>query len=236
MDQTAQDKLESLLAPISETFPGGEDLAYSPLIDEIREARRADDPTLARGEWDAPLKSAEWGKVIALCKAGLRTRSKDLQLAAWYAEALVRQGGFAGAAWGFRLLTGMLQRFWETLYPAFDPNDPDERAGKFEWLDAQLGQALRQAPLTSGGYDWYRWKESRDLENLGLRDINARETAIAEGKLTGEAFDKSARDSGVMWFQTLANDLEEARAGFDGLLNEVARRFGEKAPNLACVR
>ncbi|MDR1424834.1 MAG: type VI secretion system protein TssA [Azoarcus sp.] len=239
MDQTTQNKLEILFAPISAEWPGGEDLAYSPLLDEIRAARRADDATLTQGEWDAPLKVAEWGKVCALCEAGLRTRSKDLQLAAWYAEALVRQNGFAGATFGFRLLSGLLQRYWETLHPVFDPDDLDERAGKIEWINTQLRQMLRQVPLTSpqqGGYDWYHWQESRDTENLGLRDVHAREQAIAEGKLAGEVFDKSARDSGVVWFQTLNTDLTEARAGFDELTAEVDRCFGERAPSLGGVR
>jgi len=240
MDQALQEKLESLLAPIAEDHPGGEDLTYSPLYEQIREARRADDPSLPQEEWEAPVKAAEWGRVCTLCEAGLRTRSKDLQLAAWYTEALVRQDGYSGAAFGFRLITGLLQRFWEVLYPAFDQTDMEERSSKIEWLNTQLGQTLRQVPITApqqGGYDWFRWQESRDVENLGRGgDPKAKDKALAEGKLSGEVFDKCARDSGVVWFQTLSSDLAQARAAFDELVAEMDNRFGEHTPVLAGVR
>ncbi|MDR1064108.1 MAG: type VI secretion system protein TssA [Azoarcus sp.] len=235
MDETWQDQLESLLAPISEEQPGGEDLAYSTLFEQIREARRADNPALTQGDWVTPVKLAEWDKVCAWCEAGLRARSKDLQLAAWYVEALVREEGFVGAGFGFRLIAWLLQRYWEPLFPV----DLEERTGKLAWLDLQLGPALRQTPLTSprqGGYAWYRWQESREVDNLGLRGDAAREEAIAEGKLSGEAFDKSARDSGVLWFGQLADDITAAHNAFGELCREVENRFGDEAPHFAGIR
>ncbi|WP_255992273.1 type VI secretion system protein TssA [Chitinolyticbacter albus] len=239
MDQAAQDKLEALLAPISTDRPAGDDLGYSPMFDQIREARRADDPALSQGDWAASVKTAEWGKVRQMCEEALRTQSKDLQLAVWYVEALTKQEGYAGAAFGLKLITGLLERYWEALYPELDLDDLDERVGKLEWMNTQLGQALRQVPLTSpqqGGYDWYRWQESREVENLGLRDSESRERAIAEGKLSGDAFDKSARDSGLAWFQKLVDGLATARAAYTELDAASDERFGHSAPSLSDVR
>lgn len=239
MDQALQDKLETLLAPISADRPAGEDLGYSALFDQIREARRADDPALSQGDWAASVKVAEWSKVRQLCEEALRGQTKDLQLAVWYAEALTKQDGYVGAAFGLQLVLGLLQRYWETLYPELDPDDLDERVGKLEWMNVQLGQALRQVALTSpqqGGYDWYRWQESREVENLGLRDGDARERAISEGKLSGDAFDKSARDSGVAWFQKLVDGLAATRAAYGELDRAIDERFGYSAPSLAEVR
>lgn len=239
MDELVEAPPAALLAPISPDRPAGEDLAYSALFDDIREARRADDPGLAQGEWASSLKVAEWSKVRDLCEQALGGRSKDLRLAVWYAEALTRQRGFAGAATALSVVAGLLKSYWETMYPALDPADLDERAGRLEWLNTQLGQVLRQIPLTApqhGGYDWYRWQESREVDNLGLRDADLRERALAEGRLSGEAFDRSARSSGIAWFRRLSAEVAAARGAYDALDAAVGACFGSAAPSLGEIR
>jgi type VI secretion system protein ImpA len=240
LDQTLLDKLERLLAPISDAYPGGEDLQFHEVFDLIKEARRADDPMLPQGDWSTSLKVAEWGKVIQLCEAALSTQSKDLQLAVWYAEAQVHQDGYRGTALGFRLIAGLLGRFWEALYPRPDPNgELDERVSKLEWLDIQLDRVLREQPLVSpqyGGYNWYQWQASRNTENLKRRGADAYDKAIAEGAITGNAYDKGARDSGVLWFKELVADLAIAHTAYDDLVRAVNECFGPAAPSLSKMR
>jgi type VI secretion system protein ImpA len=43
--------LNTLLAPISEAAPCGEDLLFSADFDAIQHARRFEDPSLDQGEW-----------------------------------------------------------------------------------------------------------------------------------------------------------------------------------------
>ena len=236
---TTQDKLATLLAPISADQPAGQDLGYSALFDQIRDARRADDPGLAQGDWAQQLKTADWSKVIQLCEQGLSQQSKDLQLAAWYGEALVKTRGFAGAQLGLQLIDGLLERYWETGYPEYDPEDLDERVGKLEWFNNQMGMALREVALTDprhGGYNWHQWQESREVENMGLKDDQSKETAIAEGKLAGDIFDKSVNASGALWFQQLQQQLEQTQQSYQALDRRVDQCFGFAAPNLAEMR
>ena len=126
-----------LLEPIPGNHPGGSDLAYYKEFDAIREARRADDPTLAQGEWVTEIKAAQWPLVRELCEEALRNRTKDFQIACWYTEALTRLEGFTGLETGLKLLNGLLTDFWEFAYPELDPSDLEERISKFEWLDTQ---------------------------------------------------------------------------------------------------
>ncbi|WP_231550511.1 type VI secretion system protein TssA [Chitinibacter sp. ZOR0017] len=231
--------LVRLLAPINEHQPAGEDLSYSMLFDQIREARRADDPSLAQGEWEQQLKTADWNKVRQLCEQALSTQSKDLQLAVWLTEALVKTQGFVGAQLGLAVLDGLLAQYWEQAYPELDPDDLDERVGKLEWLNTQLGQALRQVPLIDprhGAYHWLQWQESREVENLGLKDPQARENAVAEGKLAGDVFDKSVQYSGPTWFAQLHQQLERLQASYQALDQQADLRFGYAAPSLAEIR
>ena len=231
--------LEALLAPIPGDQPGGEDLSYGSEFDAIRDARRADDPNLAQGEWETEVKTANWPKVRELCESLLKNRSKDLQLACWYAEAMAQTNGFRGLHWGLQVLNSLVSDFWEFCYPALEPDDLDERAGKIEWLSAQLPLVVRGIPMTSresGGYSWLRWEESRAVANLGLKDPDAMAKAIAEGKLSGEAFDKAVAASGRAFYEKLNAEIAEAVVSLSELESGVDRAFGHDAPGLKDLR
>src|SRR5689334_21302129 len=98
---------DELLDPISGESPGGIALRYDPVYDKIKEARRE-----AEDAWGGEPKKADWNLVVKLSKEALAKRSKDLQIAAWLTEALVRRQGYAGLRDGLGLLDGMLDRYW----------------------------------------------------------------------------------------------------------------------------
>ena len=119
--------LDVLLQPISDDNPSGESLRYSGIYDEISEARRADD-NLNQGAWQSELKVADYRRVIDLAVPALSSQSKDLQIAAWLSEALVKQHGFAGLRDSLKLMAGFQENFWETLHPEVDEGDQEGRA------------------------------------------------------------------------------------------------------------
>lgn len=228
-----------LLEPIPGGHPGGTDLAYFKEFDAIREARRADDPSLAQGAWVTEVKAAQWPLVRELCEEALRKKSKDFQIACWYTEALTRLEGFGGLDTGLKLLNGLLTDFWEFAYPELDPTDLEERISKFEWLDTQMPHVLRSVPMTnakSGGYSWLQWEESRSVENLGARDAQAKEAALAEGKLSAEMFDKAADASGGKFYEKLLAQLILVQNTHAELETLVDRAFGADAPSLRSLR
>lgn len=233
------DAIQDLMQPIAGDNPAGTDMSYSVVFDQIREARRYDDPSLAQGEWALALKVADWPRVIGLCEKTLQQHSKDLQLLVWYTEALVRTRGFDGAGSGLLAIAAWLRNYWETGFPPFDPHDLDERIGKLEWLNQQLALALKQVPLVApaqGGFHWLDWYQSRELDNLGLRNPEARLAALEAGKLSGEQFDKAAQDSGRQWFQNLAAELDRLSLAYRQLDELVDKCFGEQAPALVALR
>jgi type VI secretion system protein ImpA len=229
---------EALLAPIPGGNPGGEDIAYSTEIDAIREARRSDDARLAQGEWQTEIKAAQWPRMRELCESILVGRSKDMQVAAWYSEALTRLEGFIGLARGLAVWNGLLTDFWEFCYPVLDADDLEERVSKIEWLNRELALAVRMIPLTSSatGYSWLKWEESRAVDNLGLKDPAAKEAAIAEGKLSGETFDLAVTNSGLGFYERLYQDLSHAQYVLGEVMRHVDARFGQQAPSLSELR
>jgi len=142
--------VEALLVPISSERPSGESLQYSPQYDEIREARRSDD-NLTQGDWEHEPKSAEWPKVVDLSTSALSSLTKDLQIGSWLTEAIVALHGFVGLRDGLRLMRGLHERFWETLYPEIDGEDLEARANALAWLDSKLELPLKNVSLTKSG-------------------------------------------------------------------------------------
>ncbi|HWV08497.1 MAG TPA: type VI secretion system ImpA family N-terminal domain-containing protein, partial [Pseudomonas sp.] len=86
-DAPAPELLQALLAPLSEEAPCGVSLRYEPDFDRLREMRREDDTSLPTGVWKAEVKRSDWAAVERLASDLLKTRSKDLMVAAWLGEA-----------------------------------------------------------------------------------------------------------------------------------------------------
>jgi len=226
--------LELLGLPVAPDRPGGEDVSLAPELDEIREARRGDDPGLAQGDWAQPPRRPQWPRVAALCERILRERSKDLQVAGYYAEALAANAGFPGLARGLATMAALLERFWDSCHPAL-AGAGEERAARLEWLNRHLVPAVRQIPLTtpeSGGHGLVRWQQALAVANLGRRGAEHREEALRDGHLDPEALERAVAASGPGHFHRLLAEIREAEAAAADLAAVAAARFDQDPPSL----
>jgi type VI secretion system protein ImpA len=231
--------VEALLAPIAGENPAGKDLLNGRTYDVIREARRADD-ALPQGEWVRDVKAANWPVVIEKSSEALALESKDLQIACWLVEALVKWHGFSGLRDGLHLLRELHERFWESFYPEVEDGDLEARANLLAWLNTRLAPTIGDISLTQGAngekYGWLRWKESREVDNVGRRDQAALAAAVAEGKITGEQFDKATETTPLAYYQELLEDVNQSWEEFAALEGVVEARYGQEAPGLAAMR
>ena len=125
---------EDILVPIPGENPSGADLRYDTkllVLDKLKEARRQDDE-LDQGAWQSERKTANWPLALKLAQETLATTSKNLQVAAYLAEALLQTEKFAGLRHGLDLVYRLLTEFWDTVYPAIDPEDPETREDRAE--------------------------------------------------------------------------------------------------------
>lgn len=144
--------IAQLLVPVSMQEACGTDLSFSTEVDDIVQARTQDDPSLAQGEWVAALKEADWDFVAQRCAALLESRSKDLRLAVWLAEAHAKLRHFRGLGDGFALLAGMCERYWDGMFPLPDDGDGHEqRSGNLAWLLARTPQLVRRMAVSEDG-------------------------------------------------------------------------------------
>jgi type VI secretion system ImpA family protein len=227
--------LDALLSPITGPNPSGENLRYTTIYDAIKEARR-EEPELPQGVWALEWKQANWPLVIKLITEALITRTKDLQLATWLTEALLRREGITGLRAGLDLIKALIGRFWSTLYPPIDEGDLEWRAATLEWLATRMDEPIKRIPLTHNGLDWFRYNESRVVpsrsEASGSKDRqHQRAMAIKEGKLTPEEFNQAFEETPKTFYIKLVGDFDAALDSVDALAAACREKFGELAPS-----
>lgn len=230
--------VNELLAPIPGSDPAGSDASFSDQFDRIREARRADDPTLAQGEWQTELKVADWREAQSLAEDVLLRSSKDLQAAVWLGEAVISRHGLEGAKETFELLAGILDTYWEGLYPRADDGDLEERAGKLAWFNTYGGRALQMIMLNDdpqSSLNLAGWIDSREVDNLGRQNAEAYQAAMDEGRINGETFDARilATDEGLI--RERIDQVAAAREAFTRFSALSDSRLGRDAPSLTAI-
>jgi type VI secretion system protein ImpA len=233
---------ENLLSPIAGDNPSGQDVRYDTkllLYDKIKEARRVDD-NLAQGAWEHERKVADYALVGKLAQEALTTRTKDLQLAAWLTEAALRTEGFSGLRQGLVLCHGLIDRYWDTLYPPLEDGDSELRAAPMDWLGSALEIPLKNTPLVRAGYDWLKLKESRVVgyedQAKTDKDKKARAKMLAEGKLAPEAFDKAFVETPKAFYLQSEKDLDSCLEALKSLDDLCTAKFGDAAPSLGKLK
>jgi type VI secretion system protein ImpA len=231
---------ETLINPIPGENPSGQNLRYDPVYDAIREARREEE-VISAGVWSCETKKANFKKVIELSTNALSSKTKDLQIAAWLTEATLATEGLPGLTQGLNLLRGLLENFWDTLYPEIEDKDLEMRLGPVEWVATRLDARIRRVPLTKNKLDWVRFEESRRVAYEADASGNeakteARRLAIEEKKCTGEEFDEAAKASGPSFFEKLTKDLVTAGEAINALEKVSDEKYGRIAPSFANIR
>lgn len=234
-------EIEPFLTPISGANPSGENLFYTEVYDLIKEAKRSDD-LLEKGEWQTDLKRSDWRRVIEICSAAIKEKSKDLQIAVWLTEALLRQHGFSGLSFGLRLLAGLTSGFWETLYPQMENGDLDFRAGPFTYLNEKMPDALKKVPICdpdhSKGFNYYIWEESTQVgfdSGLDKEQKERRQHLIDSGKISAEEFKTAVNLSSIRFYSDRQNQLVECRDKLKTLDEIVTKKFAPDPPGFTQI-
>jgi type VI secretion system protein ImpA len=230
----AQYNLESLLAPIGDESPAGDDLEYDA---EFLALERAAAPKAERAIGDS-VKAAEepdWDKVAELARTVLG-RSKDLRAAVHLTTAWTRTSGMPGWNAGLSLIRGLLEHFWDSVHPqldAEDDNDPTMRVNSVVPLGDLQGVLgyFRTTPFV----------QSPRLGRFDLRDLR-----IANGTLKVTATEGEpqaslteieaccmdcAEDELVAVTAAISQSLENAKA-IDGIFNDRVGTAGPDFKNL----
>ena len=239
--------LERLLTPIEGENPAGRDMreddALVPLYFQIKDARSAARAAerSAVDEEDTGSIAPEWRTIVEMAPDVLAETSKDLEIACWLTEALIRFEDFAGLRDGFKLMKGLVEGFWDNLYPPEDEIDgPEAKFAPLSGLNGEGGdgtliQPIRQIFLTQGDTPFAAW-HYRQASELASLDEARRTARVDAGAPTLEMIDTSARQTSADFFRTLSQDLSGAIEAFKELEAALDARLGMDGPPTSNIR
>jgi type VI secretion system protein ImpA len=235
--------LETLLSPISAEAPTGTDVRtdFSPtsnyfrLRDARAEARAAERAaeTSADGEGGAD----GWRAVRTLALKILSEQAKDLEVAAWLTEALVRSNGLAGLAAGAELIGGLVERYWDQLFPMPDEDGMETRVAPVTGLNGQggdgtLSQPLFKLPLFKDGNGekvmLFQYEQSAELE--AISDQARKEARLRAGVVPYDQMQGYARANPPGAYVALRRDLAAATEAWTGMAAKLDAAAGNDSP------
>ncbi len=194
--------------------------------------RRAD----SDDEAQAPLK--EWQQILESGTALLTDRSKDLEVAVWLVEAAVRLDGFAGLADGFRLLTGLVERFWDDVHPLPDEDGVGARITAVAGLngigaEGTLIQPIRKVMLLrndDGFAFWHFQLAQRAVQTPDTRNRPNRKPPPTPDTLRQRMAAVPVADK-----RRLLSDIRACRTTFATLDRVLTERCGTEAPPTSAI-
>ena len=228
--------VDDLLNPIDGPNPSGTDLRYDEIYSKIKEARR-EEAVPPAGMTESDRKVADNPLVIKLSTEALTKKTKDLWLAAWLTEAWVKQNGFSGLRDGLTLCHGLVEKFWDTLYPAIEDGDAELRAAPLEFLATRLEIPLKSVRLVQK--EPYGYTDVQESRKLGYEDDaksdeakQTRAAAIEQGKVALEALDKCFEETPKAFYVKSEKELDGCLEILAPLKESCNAKFGDMAPSL----
>jgi type VI secretion system protein ImpA len=226
--------ISSLSTPLlSAHGPCGEDLIFSADFDDIQEARRFDDPSIAQGEWVTEIKEADWPAVVRTCETILASKAKDLRVASWLIEARCKIAGISGLADGYALLGQLCETFWNDIHPQPDDGDIEQRIGVLDWLANQTPRLLREIPLTrsgKGNYSLVDLESARATAKQIERNPGQADEIARNAHLSLDSFEAAVKDTAKAFFAEGLREAERTRRVIQEVQSVLDSRMGEFSP------
>jgi len=231
---------DDLLNPIEGPNPSGANLRYNPVYDKIKEARREEDQP-PPGMTERDRKTADNSLVIKLTTDTLTTKTKDLQLAAWLTEALLKQKGFGGLRDGLAVCHGLVEKFWDTVYPEIEDGDVQARGAPLGFIGTKLEIPLKLIPVVEKAkYGFLDHQQSREIgyeDQAKSDDAKKKRTlAIKEGKVAPEVFDTAFEDTPKKFYAQAEKDLDACLQLVRQLQESCDPKFVEEGPSFGPLR
>ena len=241
--------LEAILAPLAGDQPTGVDLRedYAPtsIYFRLRDARAGarDAERQAETEGGDEGLPALWRPVATLAIGALKANSKDLEVATWLTEALVRIAGLRGLMAGASVIGGLVERYWDGLFPMPDEQGMETRVAAVAGLSGQgsdgtLMQPLRKSTLfpRPDGSPFCVWQYQATLDLSGISDPARRAQRIEAGVLPFEEVEKEARLAGATHWVAQRDAIGEVAASWKKMERVLDEKAGPESPSGNRVR
>ncbi|WDT80731.1 MAG: TssA family type VI secretion system protein [Candidatus Manganitrophus sp.] len=224
--------------PIRSDAPSGDSAKYDPLFEKLQ-AEIGKLEALSGGP-------VQWKEVIGSGREILEKKSKDLLVASYVSVGLLEQRGYAGLLAGLSCMEGMVEAFWETLYP--ETKRMRARINALIWLSEKGVAVGRKKPVPGEGKEvracsekidalekYFGEKLANDSPGLGdlrravdqwAREVESAEAATARTESPAPNVSTSAETAGPAISSGKIESIEDAERVF-GEAGDVIRRAAD---------
>lgn len=219
-------EVEELTHPIAEDNPCGEDLRLDASVESVYYKLR-DYRNTARKEERQALVDPDnfddiaegWVELAELAVDALKTKTKDLEVAAWLIEAMTRLEGIEGFNKGYELATELIKQYWEQgLYPEEDEDGLTTRISPISGLNGYDGNGSLIMPIksvaitnTSHEDNYVVWQYEQALQIERIDDPEKRQKRLDSGAVTLDDIARSVNATEAAFYQQVAEALEKAK-------------------------
>lgn len=213
--------VNSLLEPISEDNLVGsdirEDSSPTSIYSTIKDARSAARAAERHSMFDGGSSEADgsWRKILELAPEILKNHAKDLEIASWYTEALIRKAGFQGLRDGFTLIRQLIETYWDGLYPLPDEDGIETRVSPLTGLNGEGAEGVLIAPIRSiritedmdpGPFSFWQYKQALDVQKIS--DEAARAEKAKKVGFSTEDIERAVANSSQEFFINIRDDIQ----------------------------
>lgn len=234
--------ISALLTPIDGDLSVGNDLrddtSHASDYSQIKDARRAARDAERNNMFDGDNTEAHehWQKIFSLAPKVIEKQAKDLEIACWLTEALVRKSGFQGLKDGFTLIRQLVENFWEQgLYPVEDEDGIETRVAPIAGLNGEGADGVLLTPIRNSmitedaSYEPFSlWQYQQAVDISRLSDERKQQDQIERNGFSLETIEKAVAQSSNEYYAELHDDLEICLAEYhaiDKLLTEYCGSF-----------
>lgn len=215
--------LENLLKPISEDNPAGEDIRMdtspSSVYYAIKDARNAARAAERNNMFDGNSTEAEdqWRKILELAPDIIQNHAKDLEVACWYTEALIRRYGFQGLRDGFTLIHQLIEQYWDNLYPLPDEDGVETRVAALTGLNGEGAEGVLIAPMRNveltqgsepGPFSFWKYQQALEIEKIIDEEIKTDKAAKLGFSVSD--VDRAVAESSESFFVNIRDDVSQS--------------------------
>jgi len=187
-------------------------------LKDVRNNARANERKALIDEESLASVIVEWNPILEQVPDALINNCKDIELTAWYIEALARKHGFKGLTFGFQLAKNLIESYWDGIYPTPDAGELQERIAPLIGLNGVDGPGalvapIKSLPITDGVEIFSTWQYEQACEIQRL-ETKKQEKKISAGAISIEKVEQSIKESTNAFYIELHHDIEAALEAF----------------------
>jgi type VI secretion system protein ImpA len=199
--------IETLILPVSEDTPSGENLEYDPEYLEMENFFQAESESSIEVEGQE-ISGPDW-KSVEKRASSLLKRTRDLHVQVYAVIASIHMGGLLDFRDNLKILTVYLRDFWDTVHPQLDPDDDNDPMLRLNTL-----QMLNEHSLITHALDRVKLVELKGMGQFGVREVElsqGKESPVAGEEVTDlNVIREAFKQAGGEYVDSLVAAAEES--------------------------